>query len=131
MSPSSAIAWAVSIRMVVDLPAPFGPSRPTQVPAGRSRSRPSTAMIGPKRLTTPRRRMARSFTGSALSSGSRTETGGSHTTLRRVVVAREDLVERKPVDLPGEHPQAPEIRHDRDVAAGGAIRVDLRAHGRD
>ena len=33
-SPSSAIDWAVSRRIVVDLPAPFGPSRPTQVPSG-------------------------------------------------------------------------------------------------
>ena len=32
-------------RIVVDLPAPFGPSRPTQVPSGTSRSRPSTAVI--------------------------------------------------------------------------------------
>ena len=46
-SPSSAIACAVSIRIVVDLPAPLGPSRPTHVPSGTSRSRPSTAVIGP------------------------------------------------------------------------------------
>src|SRR3954469_18421868 len=56
------MACAVSIRMVVDLPAPFGPSSPTQVPAGTSRSRPSTAVMRPKRLTTPRRRMASSLT---------------------------------------------------------------------
>src|SRR3954453_17601485 len=62
ISPSSAIAWAVSIRIVVDLPAPVGPSRPTHVPAGTSRSRPSTAVMRPKRLTTPRRRMASSLT---------------------------------------------------------------------
>ena len=59
ISPSSAIACAVSSRIVVDLPAPLGPSRPTHVPSGTSRSRPSTAVIAPKRLTTPRRRMAR------------------------------------------------------------------------
>src|SRR3954469_17698602 len=41
------------MRIVVDLPAPFGPSRPRQMPAGTSRSRPSTAVIGPKRFTTP------------------------------------------------------------------------------
>src|SRR2546430_10520165 len=35
-SPSSAIAWAVSSRIVVDFPAPFGPSSPTHVPSGRS-----------------------------------------------------------------------------------------------
>ena len=59
ISPASAIACAVSIFIVVDLPAPFGPSSPTHVPSGTSRSRPSTAVISPKRLTTPRRRIAR------------------------------------------------------------------------
>src|SRR5213592_4673525 len=49
---------AVSAFMVVDLPAPFGPSRPTQVPNGTSRSRPSTAVSGPNRLTKPRSCMA-------------------------------------------------------------------------
>ena len=53
-SPASAIAWPVSSRIVVDLPAPLGPSRPRQMPSGTSRSSPSTAVIGPKRLTTPR-----------------------------------------------------------------------------
>ena len=28
------MAWPVSIRIVVDLPAPFGPSRPRQIPGG-------------------------------------------------------------------------------------------------
>src|SRR5690242_14153568 len=51
--PSSAIAWPVSSRIVVDLPAPLGPSRPRQIPSGTSRSRPFTAVIGPKLLTTP------------------------------------------------------------------------------
>src|SRR3954454_9769132 len=58
ISPSSGIACAVSRRMVVDLPAPLGPSRPTQVPSGTSRSRWSTAVSSPKRLTTPCRRSA-------------------------------------------------------------------------
>src|SRR5206468_2413909 len=47
ISPSSAIACAVRRRMVVDLPAPFGPSSPTQVPTGTSRSSPFTAVIWP------------------------------------------------------------------------------------
>ena len=55
ISPSSGIACAVSSRIVVDLPAPLGPSRPTHVPSGTSRSRWSTAVSSPKRLTTPRR----------------------------------------------------------------------------
>jgi hypothetical protein len=46
-SPSSAIACAVSIFIVVVLPAPFGPSRPTHVPYGTSRSRPPIAVISP------------------------------------------------------------------------------------
>src|SRR4051794_3650568 len=58
ISPSSGIACAVSRRMVVDLPAPLGPSRPTQVPSGTSRSRWSTAVRSPKRLTTPCKRSA-------------------------------------------------------------------------
>src|SRR6266542_4670053 len=33
---------------------PLGPSKPTHVPSGTSRSRWSTAVIGPYRLTTPR-----------------------------------------------------------------------------
>jgi len=33
--------------MVVDLPAPFGPNKPTQVPSGTSRSSPFTAVIDP------------------------------------------------------------------------------------
>ena len=45
--PASAMTWAVSIFIVVDLPAPLGPSRPTHVPAGTSRSRPSTATMSP------------------------------------------------------------------------------------
>src|SRR5215212_3778645 len=54
MSPSSTITCAVRAFIVVDLPAPFGPSSPTQVPYGTSRSRPSTAVRAPNRLTTPR-----------------------------------------------------------------------------
>ncbi len=53
-SPSSAITCAVRAFIVVDLPAPLGPSRPTHIPNGTSRSRPSTAVIGPNRLTNPR-----------------------------------------------------------------------------
>src|ERR1044072_9493635 len=53
------MTWAVSIFIVVDLPAPLGPSSPTQVPSGTSRSKPSTARMSPKRFTTDRRRIAR------------------------------------------------------------------------
>src|SRR5262245_66448314 len=42
------------MRSVVVLPAPLGPSRPKQTPAGTSRSMPSTATRAPKRFTTPR-----------------------------------------------------------------------------
>ena len=57
-SPSSAITWAVSAFIVVDLPAPLGPSRPTQDPTGRVRSRPPTAVSSPNRFTKPRIRIA-------------------------------------------------------------------------
>src|SRR3954468_18410354 len=57
-SPSSQITCAVSAFMVVDLPAPFGPSRPTHWPNGTSRSSPSTAVIDPNRFTIPRSLMA-------------------------------------------------------------------------
>ena len=52
---------AVSAFIVVDLPAPLGPSRPTHAPNGTSRSRPSTAVMEPKRLTNPRSLMADSM----------------------------------------------------------------------
>jgi len=38
---------AVSIRIVVDLPAPSGPTRPKISPSATSRSRPSTATTSP------------------------------------------------------------------------------------
>ena len=57
-TPESGSAWPVSSRIVVDLPAPLGPSRPRQMPSGTSRSRPSTAVIGPNLLTTPRSSIA-------------------------------------------------------------------------
>src|SRR3954449_1433206 len=66
-SPSSQMTCAVSAFIVVDLPAPLGPSRPTHLPNGTSRSSPSTAVIAerpvptPKRLTTLRRRIAESM----------------------------------------------------------------------
>src|SRR5690348_14538175 len=119
------------MRIVVDLPAPLGPSRPTQVPAGRSRSRPSTAVIGPKRLTTPRSRMARSLTSRHGASRAPAEAGGGHTILRRVVLAREHVVERQAFELSGEHPQAPEVGDDGDVAARAKLLLDLLADGRD
>src|SRR2546422_10532919 len=52
---------AVSAFIVVDLPAPLGPSSPTHVPNGTSRSRPSTAVTDPKRLTIPRSLIADSI----------------------------------------------------------------------
>src|SRR2546426_6179005 len=44
--------------MVVDLPAPLGPSSPKHTPLCTSRSRPSTATMSPKRLTTLRSEIA-------------------------------------------------------------------------
>jgi hypothetical protein len=70
MSPSLAITCPVSIRIVVDLPAPFGPSRPRQMPLGTSRSSPSTAVISPKRLTAPAMEIAALSWGSVEGMGS-------------------------------------------------------------
>jgi len=44
--------------MVVDLPAPFGPSRATVWPRGTVRPTPSTARTAPKLLLTPRSEIA-------------------------------------------------------------------------
>src|SRR5262245_4925369 len=41
----------VSIRMSVDLPAPFGPSRPKISPSSTPKLTPPTAVKSPKRLT--------------------------------------------------------------------------------
>ena len=41
------------IRMVVDLPAPLGPSSPKDSPGGTSKSIPSTAVNSPNRLVRP------------------------------------------------------------------------------
>src|SRR5690606_30606145 len=56
--PSSTELCAVRRRMVVDLPAPLGPSSPSTTPWGTSRSRPLTAVMSPKRFTTPRSEIA-------------------------------------------------------------------------
>ena len=40
----------VSMPMVVDLPAPFGPRRPKNSPCGMSRSMPRTASTSPREL---------------------------------------------------------------------------------
>ena len=42
------------MRMVVDLPAPFAPSRPKMLPAGTSKDTESTATNEPKRFVRPR-----------------------------------------------------------------------------
>src|SRR6266566_1694671 len=46
------------IRMVDDLPAPFGPRKPNASPRCRSKSIPSTAVKRPNRLTRPRARIS-------------------------------------------------------------------------
>src|SRR5215470_13295162 len=46
------------MRIVVDLPAPFGPKRPKISPAGISKEMPSTALKSPNALTTLLRVMA-------------------------------------------------------------------------
>ena len=54
-APASGASRPVVIAMVVDFPAPFGPSRPKTSPARTSSERPSTAVVAPKRLRMSRR----------------------------------------------------------------------------
>ena len=54
MSPASAGRKPYTIFISVLLPAPFSPSSASTCPAGMSRSTPSTASTGPKRLWIPR-----------------------------------------------------------------------------
>ena len=56
--PASGVISVVSMRTTVVFPAPLGPSRPSTVPAGTSKSTPSTARTSPKRFTRPSTRMA-------------------------------------------------------------------------
>src|SRR4051812_18794195 len=98
--------------MVVDLPAPFGPSSPTHVPWGTSRSSPSTAVIAPKRLTTRRRRMAGGAAATTLPGWQAASGGSGH---------EREARPRGRVDEPGEQ---------REVLAAvdHRLRVPLDAH---
>src|SRR5687767_10263384 len=57
--PASGRSSVASIRIVVVLPAPLGPSTPYTVPLGTARSTPSTARTSPKALTRPSASIAR------------------------------------------------------------------------
>src|SRR5690606_30376714 len=56
--PSLGVSSPHSMRMVVDLPEPFGPRKPYTLARGTVRSTPSTARSWPKHLLRPRARMA-------------------------------------------------------------------------
>ena len=62
-SPSSIGSRVASIRSIVVLPAPLGPSTPNTSPRRTSRSMPSTARWAPKVLTRPVAETARSESG--------------------------------------------------------------------
>src|SRR5918994_1414156 len=67
------------IRIVLVLPAPFGPRKPNDSPRATSKSMPSTAVKSPKRLVSPRAWMSdvdRSVD-AAPGLGAATATGGS------------------------------------------------------
>src|SRR6516162_2728936 len=51
--PRSGLSNVARIRTIVVFPAPLGPSTPSTPPAGNSRSTPSSAATGPKRLPSP------------------------------------------------------------------------------
>src|SRR6266568_9531226 len=67
--PESGPRTFITMRRVVVLPAPFGPSRPNTLPRGTSRDRSLTATWPANALVTPRRRIAVSFTGSCSHTG--------------------------------------------------------------
>src|SRR5271166_4865906 len=54
MLPALARVRPSSVRIIVVLPAPFGPRKPNALPRGTRRSTPSSAMRAPKRLVRPR-----------------------------------------------------------------------------
>src|SRR6185503_11943684 len=104
--------------MVVDLPAPLGPSRPRQMPRGTSRSSPSTAVIEPNRLTTPRSWMAGVLTVPTLRDRDREAAprGSGDRGLRRRVGPDHDELGDVP-DLVGRHAHAGGVAADRLGAA--------------
>ena len=51
--PASGASNVASTRTRVVFPAPFGPNSPKTVPSSTSRSTPASAVVVPKRLTTP------------------------------------------------------------------------------
>ena len=51
--PTVGVMKPASIRMVVDLPAPLGPRKPSTSPRGTSNDTLSTAVNAPKRLVSP------------------------------------------------------------------------------
>src|SRR2546425_821800 len=67
--PESGPRTFITMRRVVVLPAPFGPSRPNTLPRGTSRERPFTATWPANALVTPCRRIAVSLTRPMLSQG--------------------------------------------------------------
>src|SRR3954465_6868291 len=70
-SPASAARSPVQISTVVVLPAPLGPSSASTEAACSSRSSPSTAVVEPNRLTSPRTVTAAALTGSTLATDGR------------------------------------------------------------
>src|SRR5438445_7534844 len=69
MVPESGPRTFITMRRVVVVPAPYGPSRPNTLPRGTSRDRSFTATWPANALVTPRRRIAVSLTGPMLSQG--------------------------------------------------------------
>ena len=55
-SPAVGCSSVVSMRNVVDLPAPFGPRNPTSSPSATSMSTPRTASTGPNFVVNRRAR---------------------------------------------------------------------------
>src|SRR2546423_8196178 len=126
---------AVSAFMVVDFPAPLGPSSPTHVPYGTSRSRPSTAVMGerpvptPYRLTTPRSLIADSLMTRPYHREPRTwapEAGASALAGGAPAVARGDAQgdrggDQRDVGAGGAGPPPPAPHHDDERRPGDTV----------
>src|SRR5215471_17915197 len=63
--PSSAASRPRMMRMVVDLPAPFGPTKPVTWPGRTENDIPSSACAAPNRLRSPATSMVASTVGNA------------------------------------------------------------------
>src|SRR5215218_4360166 len=95
--PESGRRMSSTIRIVVVLPAPFAPRKPNTDPFGTSNEIPSSAVIGPNRLTNPSRTRLTVDTVPARRS---TRSSSRLLTKRAGIVQTPDEVPCRPLRLP-------------------------------